>query len=109
MDTIKPLNDQPVELTLSFESVRKIEVALAAAKVQLAGKRREVLQEITQGNTSYFGQIVCESLASEITYLADLQRALTMRMDNVADDYKLAKSPEFPEFVEPIPTCVSLL
>lgn len=103
MDITKPLNDQPVELTLSYESVMKIESAIDQLKDSLAGKRRELINNKPMG---YSDRLIAECLLNEVDYLKDLQRALTMRMDNVADDYKLAKSPEFPEFVEPIPTCV---
>lgn len=106
MDTTKPLNDQPVELTLSFESVKKIEAALDAAKAHLAVKRREALNELANGSNSYFVQTVCSSLASEITYLADLQRALTMWMDNVADTYAdllLSREPDLAKNFTPSP------
>ena len=106
MNAIKPLNDQPVELTLSFESVMKIEAAIDAAKAHLAVKRREVQNELASGSNSYFVQTVCSSLASEITYLADLQRALSMRLDTVADTYAdllLSRDPELAKNFTPSP------
>lgn len=106
MDITKPLNDQPVELILSFESVMKIEAALDAAKAHLACKRREVQNELANGSNSYFVQTVCTSLASEVIYLGDLQRALTMRMDRVADDYAdllLSRDPDLATNFAPSP------
>lgn len=95
MSTLKPLNDQPVELTLSFESVLKIVAALEAAKRSVGNAARHYRQHTTdESNSAYYtSNIQAQILQEEFDYLTDLQRTVTMMLDNVTDRYanKLAQ------------------
>ena len=90
MSTLKPLNDQPVELTLSFESVLKIETALKVVIAQAAKCRNMYKDNIASGldaDNVYVNEALLQTMYSEITYLTDLRRVLTNMLDSVADKY----------------------
>ena len=90
MSTLKPLNDQPVELTLSFESVLKVNLALEAVTAQAVKYRNMCKDNLACGLDAanvYVNESLLKTMNSEITYLTDLKRVITCMLDNVADKY----------------------
>ena len=90
MDTKQPLNNQPVELVLSFESAVKINCALDVVLAQTKNYKQRVKSNLCEGvddSNVYTNNVLIIALNEEVTYLTDLQRAITRMLDNVADKY----------------------
>ena len=90
MDTTKLINEQPVDLTLSFDSCMKVELALEVVIAQCKLKMHEVRrtpESVTLPACIYLHELLYAKLKDEVEVLTDLQRAITMRMDNVADNF----------------------
>lgn len=89
MSNLKPLNDQPVVLTLSFESVLKLTDCLETVK-RSVDKVADFHHKdaLNPTNEHYYTNLLqAKNLKDEFNYLNDLQRTLSMMLDNVADKY----------------------
>lgn len=103
MDIIKQvINEQPVDLILSFESCMKVERALEVVIAQIKMKMDEFKPKPKEELPSrvYLNSLIYDKLSSEVEILTDLQRAITMRMDNVADNFGQANKPSLDELTE---------
>ena len=94
MSSRKPFNDYPVELTLSVESVSKINLALEVVTAQANNYLQLVNANLRSPNdqaNAYTNTVVTKAIIADIEYLTDLKvrrmLGLSMMLDNVADSY----------------------
>ena len=88
--------DFPVDLTLSFESCMRIERSLEVVIAQIAIRLDECKPKVKEDVPSrvYLNTLMYTKLKEEAQVLTDLQRLITMRLDNIADNYQSTANTE---------------